>query len=146
MHTTENPATTAWQPIIRARYAHEIDAFVAASIVRELGRHGNRRLTRRVAAAAAVGIAAEHGDREPADASRLAALIAAADWDDGICPAWWPWRAAPADGDEDLLERALEESALLVRAAGSASLRRALLPALRPSSRWRPRRMRSLRS
>jgi hypothetical protein len=79
-----------WQLLIRARYTYEIDALIASTVVRAVATAGSQELTEKVAEAALAGVeASERGVRASAE-QRTAFLDAAADWEDGICPPWWP--------------------------------------------------------
>jgi len=91
-----------WQLLIRARYAHELDAFIASAAVQAIA-HVAPQATLKEAAAAAFG-AVERSSREPVkvtDKQKLRVLSLVADWEDGdICPKWWPWPPRPHSIDE----------------------------------------------
>jgi len=115
-----------WQLLIRARYTYEIDALIASTVVRAVATVGAQELTENVAEAARAGVAAsERGVRASAE-QRTAFLDAAADWEDGICPPWWPWpgpRPHYVDGLGDPISAIVLASAVtLVTQGGSPAL------------------------
>lgn len=132
--------TIPWPLLIRARFAHELDTLIASSIVRVVAQHGSHQLASTVAQAAFAGVA-RHGTAELSPESRLRALGALADYDDGICPPWWPWHGPrPHFLDEigdPVVVNVLEQSVALLEAAGSPELQRALTPALQLGTRQR---------
>ena len=121
-----------WQLIIRARYVDEIDAIVAHTVVRTLGPLLSRDRARELAGVAAKATAVDGSQRvELSTDQRMAALTAFDDWDDGICPRWWPfpWPPRPhglEDFDDPAILIAVNAGRALVSSAASEQLGRAL--------------------
>jgi hypothetical protein len=132
--------TIPWPLLIRARFAHELDTLIASSIVRAVAQHGSQQLASKVAQAAFAGVA-RHSTSELSPESRMRALGALADYDDGICPPWWPWRGPRPHFLDEIGDPAvvnvLEQSLALLKAAGSTELQRTLTPALQLGARQR---------
>ena len=108
-----------WPLLIRARYAHEIDAVIASRLVGRLAPALGLSKAVRLAEVARV----QRSD-EPATAEmKVNALSAIADWEDGeICPRNWPrgWppkRRGFEELDDPLVSLALEASLEVIRAA-----------------------------
>ena len=120
-----------WQLLIRARYAHEIDAVIASYVVARIGAVASAELTFKIAEVASQTMPAE---RVKATATaRLNALSAIADFDD------WPWCGTPPwprhwppkprgfdDLSDAVLPLVLERAAAFVRAGGSEQLQGSL--------------------
>jgi hypothetical protein len=120
-----------WQLLIRARYADEIDALIASTVVRAVAVVASRDLTQKVAEAAVSGVRASKAGVEASDSQRVAFLSAAADWEDGgICPPWWPWHGPrPHYVDEisdPLVSVVLQRAGALVAAGASDALKKSL--------------------
>lgn len=120
-----------WQLLIRARYAYEIDALIASTVVRAVAVVGSRELTAKVAEAATAGVHASKRDEEATDGQRISFLSAAADWEDGgICPPYWPWHGPrPHYVDEisdPIVAVVLERASALVAAGASEHLQASL--------------------
>jgi hypothetical protein len=125
-------AHVPWRLLIRARYAHEIDAVVASVAVAAVAAVAPRSVVEATARAATVV-----GERKPATAEqRLAALSAVADFEEfcGTYPHhWWGPGPRPHYLDEvgdAITPLVLDQVALLVERAGSGGLRNALGGAL----------------
>jgi hypothetical protein len=122
-----------WQLLIRARFAHEIDAVLASTVVRQVAAVASSKVAHVVAAAAEE--ASTSGNRERATAKqRLSAFDAALDFDDWCGTQWphhWP-RPRPRYDDlfdpmtEVVVARALD----LVQRGGSEELQKTLGSAL----------------
>ena len=128
-----------WQLLIKARYAHEIDAIIASIVVRSVIAVADAETARTVATAAKEGVAA--AAREKATAEQVVgALRAVADWDGELCPPYWPHRPfpwPPKRGFEDLADPVTDvivsRAFDLVSQAGSVKLQESLGGALRSS-------------
>jgi hypothetical protein len=131
-----------WQILIRARFAHEVDAVIASNILSEVARHGSHELARTVAEAAFEAVSGRHAPTELTDSARMMALSAVADWDGEICPPGWPYHGPrPHFLDEigdPIVMLVLEQAVILVKAAGSPQLQKTLLPALQSSGLREP--------
>ncbi|MFN8045790.1 MAG: hypothetical protein U0Q08_07010 [Dermatophilaceae bacterium] len=102
-----------WQLLIRARFAHEIDAVIASTIVRQVGARLSDKQAVHLARAAQV-----HTQRAETNAEqKVSVLSLLAEWDGEICPVGWPFRWPPKKrGFEELddpitvigLQRSLE--------------------------------------
>ena len=119
-----------WQLLIRARYAHELDAVLASVVVDRIGAVASVEITRRVAEVAAQAITA---DREKVSAAtRVRAMSAAADFDDWWCGTTWPrhWPPKPHDLFDDLSDPVaglvIEQALAMVRGGGSEALQKSL--------------------
>ena len=119
-----------WQLLIRARFAHELDAVLASVVVARVGAVSSVEITRKVAEVATQAIA---GDREKATAAtRARALSAAADFDDWWCGTPWPrhWPPKPHSSFDDLSDPiaglVIEQALTMVRAGGSEGLQKTL--------------------
>ena len=128
-----------WQILIRARFAHELDALLASAILSEVARFASHEFAHELAKSAFSAVSGRHATTELTDAARMQALLAVADWDD-ICPVGWPYRPRPHRLDEfgdPMLVLVLEQSIALVETAGSERLQKALLPALQLGAQLR---------
>jgi hypothetical protein len=112
-----------WQLLIRARFAHEIDAVIASLIVNQVG---GKLGTKRAVQLARAGTV-QHSKEAATSEQKVAVLGLLADWDGEICPKNWPFRWPPRKrGFEELddpitvigLGRGLELASL-----GSAELK-----------------------
>jgi hypothetical protein len=119
-----------WQLLIRARYAHEIDAVLASVVVARVGAVASLDVARKVAAVASDAITAE---REKATApAKVRALSAAAEFDDWWCGNSWPrhWPPKPHSVFDDLGDPisglVIEQALTMVRAGGSEALQKTL--------------------
>jgi hypothetical protein len=119
-----------WQLLIRARYAHEIDAVLASVVVARVGAVASDGVTRKVATVAQDAISP---DREKVSAAgKLRALSAAADFDDWWCGTPWPrhWPPKPHgvldDLSDPIMGLVVEQALTMVRAGGSEALQKAL--------------------
>ena len=119
-----------WQLLIRARFAHEIDAILASVVVARVGAVASVDITRQVAAVAQGVIAAE---REKATAAtKVRALSAAAEFDDWWCGTPWPrhWPPKPHgvfdDFSDPIAGLVIEQALTMVRAGGSPALQKSL--------------------
>ena len=119
-----------WQLLIRARYAHELDAILASVVVARVGAVASVHITQQVAAVAQDVITAE---REKATAAtKVRAMSAAADFDDWWCGTPWPrhWPPKPHGVFDDLSDPiaglVIEQAFTMVRAGGSAALQKSL--------------------
>ena len=119
-----------WQLLIRARFAHELDAVLASVVVARVGAVSSVEITRKVAEVATQAITA---DREKATAtSKMRALSAAADFDDWWCGTPWPrhWPPKPHGVFDDLsdpiAELVIDQALTMVRAGGSEGLQKSL--------------------
>lgn len=81
-----------WQLLIRARFAHEVDAVIASMVVGQLGARLSDKHAVTLARSATVRASAE-----PATADqKVGVLSLVASWEDGeICPKNWPFRWPP---------------------------------------------------
>lgn len=120
-----------WQLLIRARFEHEIDAVVSHVVVASLGPLLAVKKAHHLAGAASkfnAAIGDKQNQVELSAEQRINALNAFADWDGEICPRWWPRPPFPPrrrwteDFDDPIVGIALDVSARLVGAAGSAQL------------------------
>jgi hypothetical protein len=119
-----------WQLLIRARFAHELDAILASVVVARVGAVASVDITQQVAAVAQGAITAE---REKAtSATKVRAMSAAADFDDWWCGTPWPrhWPPKPHGVFDDLSDPiaglVIEQALTMVRAGGSEGLQKAL--------------------
>jgi hypothetical protein len=126
------PEYVPWNLLIRARFAHEIDALIASLVIENIGRVASTQVTRVLVEAAH---AAAHGEPRPASADqRVAALEAVDEWE--RCgtryPHWWPpHHHLGFDDLSDPVVTVLQaRAAELVRAAGSERLQATLGAAL----------------
>ena len=118
-----------WQLLIRARFAHELDAVLASVVVSRVGAVASVDITRKVAEVAAQAVTA---DREKVTAAtKVRALSAAADFDDW-CGTPWPrhWPPKPHGVLDDLSDPivglVVEQALTMVRAGGSEGLQKSL--------------------
>lgn len=82
-----------WQLLIRARYVHDIDAFVATTIVQQVTQVATLDVATKIAAVAAESVQVDQAEK--LERKVLAdALSAVADFLD-ICPPWPPWPRPP---------------------------------------------------
>ncbi len=124
-----------WQLLIRARYAHEVDAVVASIAVSAVSAVASASVADEVARAGR-GAALDQ-ERTPATPDQqLTALTALADFDDW-CGTWWRhwWGPGPRphvldDAGDPIASLVLDRVASLVENAGSPALRRTLGAAL----------------
>ena len=119
-----------WQLLIRARFAHELDAILASVVVARVGAVASLAITQQVAAVAQDVITAE---REKATAAtKVRAMSAAADFDDWWCGTPWPrhWPPKPHGVFDDLSDPiaglVIEQALTMVRSGGSAALQKSL--------------------
>jgi hypothetical protein len=119
-----------WQLLIRARFAHEIDAVLASVVVARVGAVASVDVARKVAAVAQDAITA---DREKVStAGKLRALSAAADFDDWWCGTPWPhqWPPKPHgvfdDFNDPITSLVVEQALGMVNAGGSEALQKSL--------------------
>jgi len=119
-----------WQLLIRARYAHELDAVLASVVVARVGAVASVEITRKVAEVAAQAISA---DREKVSAAtKVRAMSAAADFDDWWCGTPWPrhWPPKPHGLFDDLSDPiaglVIEQALTMVRGGGSEALQKSL--------------------
>ena len=119
-----------WQLLIRARYAHELDAVLASVVVARVGAVASVDITRQVASVAQDAITA---DREKVTAAtKVRAMSAAADFDDWWCGTPWPrhWPPKPRGVFDDLSDPiaglVIEQALTMVRAGGSEALQKSL--------------------
>jgi hypothetical protein len=117
-----------WQLLIRARYAYEIDALVASTIVNSVALFGSREQSLAVAAAASDYVQRSKAAGEPAtNEQKVGFLSTVADWDGPWCgnnPPWpWPFHGPRRDWQEEvgdpLIAVVFARAADLVNAAGS---------------------------
>jgi hypothetical protein len=80
-----------WQLLIRARFAHEIDAIIASLVVNQLGARLGRAQATRLVEAAVV----KRGKDTATAEQKVAVISQLADWDGEICPPNWPFRWPP---------------------------------------------------
>lgn len=80
-----------WQLLIRARYAHELDAILASVVVNSLG----HRLAPERAVALVSSVKSTHDKARASAAQKVGALSLLADWDGELCPKNWPRRWPP---------------------------------------------------
>jgi hypothetical protein len=118
-----------WQLLIRARFAHELDAVLASVVVARVGAVASVDITRKVAEVATQAVTA---DREKVTAAtKVRALAAAADFDDW-CGTPWPrhWPPKPHgvldDLSDPLVGLVVEQALTMVRAGGSEGLQKSL--------------------
>ncbi len=128
--------TVPWQLLIRARYAYEIDALIASTIVNGVAAVGSRELAIKVAVAAKDAVRRSQGEgADAADELRLGFLRAAQEWDGPICGNNPPRPHGPR-GDwleevgDPIVAVVLARGAELVRTAGSPALQKSLGAAL----------------
>jgi hypothetical protein len=119
-----------WQLLIRARYAHELDAVLASVVVARVGAVASVEIARKVAEVATHGLSP---DAEKVTAStKVRALSAAADFDDWWCGTPWPrhWPPKPHgvfdDLSDPLAELVIDQALTMVRAGGSEALQKSL--------------------
>jgi hypothetical protein len=119
-----------WQLLIRARFAHELDAVLASIVVARVGAVASVDVARKVAAVAQDAITP---DREKVTASgRMRALSAAADFDDWWCGTPWPrhWPPKPHgvfdDFADPITSLVVEQALGMVKAGGSDALHKSL--------------------
>jgi hypothetical protein len=119
-----------WQLLIRARYAHEVDALVASVVVRQVARFASVKVTEQVTSSAGEGLALSPRDELGAE-QRVGALGAVADFDE-LCPRNWPfhWPPRPHRDFDDLSDPVsavvVAAAVGLVRTAGSEALNKTL--------------------
>jgi hypothetical protein len=119
-----------WQLLIRARYAHELDAVLASVVVARVGAVASVDITRQVASVAQGAITAER--EKVTAATKVRAMSAAADFDDWWCGTPWPrhWPPKPRGVFDDLSDPiaglVIEQALTMVRAGGSESLQKSL--------------------
>ncbi len=117
-----------WQLLIRARFAHEIEGYVASTVVRGVSHFAGARLSAEVAKVALDAVAESR--RSPVELGaeeRVRILNAVADWDGEICPPWWPWPFPPrpkhlGDIDDPLIFEVLGAAIELARSVGAKGL------------------------
>jgi hypothetical protein len=119
-----------WQLLIRARYAHELDAILASVVVARVGAVASVDITQQVAA---VAQGVNTAEREKAtSATKVRAMSAAADFDDWWCGTPWPrhWPPKPHRVFDDLSDPiaglVIEQALTMVRAGGSEALQKSL--------------------
>jgi hypothetical protein len=122
-----------WQLLIRARTVSEIDAVVSSVVLARVAEVASVEVTRKVAVAAseAAGASSERASAEQV----VAALVAAADFDDWYCGTVphrpWPRRGDLLDDISDpIASIVLEGARRLVGAGGSEALQKTLGQAL----------------
>jgi len=119
-----------WQLLIRARYAHELDAVLASVVVARVGALASVETTRKVAEVATHAITPER--EKVTSAIKVRALSAAADFDDWWCGTPWPrhWPPKPHGVFDDLSDPiaglVIEQALTMVRAGGSEALQKSL--------------------
>lgn len=124
-----------WQLLIRARFAHEVDAIIGSIVVDAVGRVASEQVVVRVAQVANDALAG----REPVKTGPrqvLTALVAADDFDDW-CGTKWPgwWRRPPRpkwveEIGDPMSKVVIARAAELVSVAGSSELQESLGAAL----------------
>jgi hypothetical protein len=119
-----------WQLLIRARFAHEIDAVLASVVAARVGAVAPVQVAARVVEAA---LHARGADIEKVTAAtKVRALSAAADFDDWWCGTPWPrhWPPKPHGIFDDLGDPiaplVIEQALAMVRAGGSEALQKTL--------------------
>lgn len=119
-------ANVPWPLLIRARWAHQIDAVAASVVMDRLSRAASVDFLRDLATVAhALQAGPKEGDPVQPE-QHVTALQAFADFDD-ICPDWWPRRFPPRPkGFEDLFDPTsdliLDAAINLVASVGSPGL------------------------
>jgi hypothetical protein len=118
-----------WQLLIRARTVSEIDAVVSSVVLARVAEVASVEMTRKVAVAAseAAGASSERASAEQV----VAALVAAADFDDWYCSTMshrtWPRHGGLLDDLSDPIASIVFEGAQrLVGAGGSETLQKTL--------------------
>lgn len=121
-----------WQLLIRARFAHQVDAVVASTVVRTMSHYADDRAADHIAkvALAAVERSRQVG-QELSPEDRVLMLERVADWDGDICPPWWrwPWPPRPRrleDINDPLVYEALSRVLTFAKAVGSDVLNESL--------------------
>ncbi len=119
-----------WQLLIRARFAHEVDAILASVVVARVGAVASVETTRKLTEVAAQAVVR---DREKmSSSSRVRALSAAADFDDWWCGTPWPrhWPPKPHGVFDDLEDPiaglVVAQAHQMVQAGGSEALQKSL--------------------
>lgn len=118
-----------WELLIRARFAHEIDAVLASVIVERVGALASVEITRKVAEVAMQAITSE---REKAGSSgKVRALSALADFDDWCGTKWprpWPPKRHSVFDElsDPMAGLVIEQAHALVLAGGSDGLQKSL--------------------
>ena len=122
-----------WQLLIRARFAHELDAVLASVVVARVGAVASYEVTRQVAEVAAKAVTAERV--KVTSNGKLRAITAAWEFDDW-CGTWWPrpWPPKKQGSFDDLYDPitvlVIEQALEMVRAGGSEDLVKSLGEAL----------------
>jgi len=118
-----------WQLLIRARYAHELDAVLASVVVERIGAVASVDVTRKVAEVA-MNAVSRQGDKATS-ATKVRAMSAIADFDDW-CGTHWPRPWPPKknglfdDLGDPMTTLVIEQAHALVRAGGTDGLQKAL--------------------
>jgi len=123
-----------WPLLIRARFAHEIDAVVASVVVNHVGAIASAKAAHAVALAAQDAISGANREVVTSE-QRVIAFDAALDWDDW-CGTPWPrrWPPRPRLDFDDLYDPVaglvIAKALDLVSRAGSEELQKTLGSAL----------------
>lgn len=122
-----------WQLLIRARFVDEIDAIVAHTVVQALAPLMSKERAHNLAGVAAKAALTDRAERVELDIDqRMTGLSAFCDYDDELCPRWWPGPPFPprkrwfGEFDDPAILLALDSVQALVRGAGSEQLGKAL--------------------
>lgn len=126
---TVDVSKVAWQLLIRARYAYEIDAVIASIVTRQVTAFASTSVAHAVAVAARESVSSSNREHAAPEA-KLAALAAVADLDDTWCGTPYPHHPHFADVGDPLSELVISHAFELVRRAGSESLQNTLGSAL----------------
>jgi len=118
-----------WQLLIRARYAHEIDAVLGSVIVQTVQGVASREVALAVGKAANAAVFGRHDEKVDAEHT-LSAMSALADFDDWCGTSWPRWRGPRPHGfevvDDPISSVVLSRAADLVGIAGSETLQKSL--------------------
>jgi hypothetical protein len=118
-----------WQLLIRARYAHEVDAVVGSVIVQTVQGVASREVAVAVSRAANAAVVGPHDQKIDAEHA-LSAMSALADFDDWCGTPWPHWRGPRPHGfegvEDPISSVVLSRAADLVGIAGSEALQKSL--------------------